>query len=46
MKLVSINKSGGCSPCIAVEMNPTTIHEGAGLIPGSGVQWIGDLVLP
>ena len=33
------------SCCGVVEMNPTSIHEEAGLIP-SLTQWVEDLVLP
>ena len=29
----------------AVEMNPTSIHDDSGLIPGL-TQWVGDPVLP
>ena len=35
----------GSSPCGSVEMNPTSIHEGMGSIPGL-TQWVQDLVLP
>ena len=31
--------------CGTVEMNPTSVHEGAGLIPGLA-QWVRNLALP
>ena len=34
----------GSSHCGSVVTNPTSIHEDAGLIPGS-TQWVKDLVL-
>ena len=38
------NKHKRSSYCGAAGTNPTSIHEGAGLIPGL-VQWVGDPVL-
>ena len=35
----------GSSCCGSGVMNPTSIHEVAGLIPGL-IQWVKDLVLP
>ena len=37
--------SSGSSCCGSVVMNPTSIHEDMGLIPGL-TQWIKDLALP
>ena len=35
----------GSFHCGAAEMNPTSVHKGAGSIPGL-TQWVGDLALP
>ena len=40
---ITIDFRSSC--CGAVEMNPTSIHEDAGLIPGLN-QWVKDLALP
>ena len=42
---LSFSKWVGSSHGAAVEMNPTTNREVAGLIPGLA-QWVKDLVLP
>ena len=39
------NLTSGSSHCGAVEMNPSSIHEYVGLIPGLA-QWVKDLALP
>ena len=38
-------EENGSSPCSSVVMNPTRIHEDAGVIPGLA-QCVKDLVLP
>ena len=42
---LSRNCQTGTSCCGEAEMNPTSIHKDAGLIPGLA-QWVGDLALP
>ena len=45
ISVIKKKKKAWCSHCGAVEMNPTSNHEVAGLIPGFAL-WDKDPVLP
>ena len=43
-RLFNKNIQAGSSHCATAEMNPTSIHQDAGLIPGLA-QWVKGLIL-